>query len=80
MSRKISGQARPRVKRPLPDDYVCIAPAESLMVFDYLKGKDVDKRLVALHVHLCLRCQETVKNMKDIDEVLKEELLVEEVI
>jgi len=76
MSRKTTGQARPRVKQPLPDDYVCIAPSESLLVFDYLKGKVVDKRLVALHVNLCYRCQETVKSMKDIDEVLKE-LLVE---
>jgi len=69
--------ARPRLKQPLPDDYVCIAPEESLMVFDYLNGrKNVDKRLVALHVNLCDQCQETVKALKNIDESLKEQLLV----
>jgi hypothetical protein len=46
------------------------------MVLDYLRGhEDVDKRLVALHVHLCARCQETVMNLKDIDEALKETLV-----
>lgn len=85
MSRKISGPARPRVKQPLPEDFICIAPAESLMLFDYLKRrrKDIDKRLVAVHLHLCYQCQETAKDMKDIDEALlkelKELLVVEEV-
>ncbi len=76
MSRKKPGRIlRPRSK-PVPDEYVCIAPDESLMVLDYLRGhEDVDKRLVALHVHLCARCQETVMNLKDIDEALKETLV-----
>lgn len=79
MSRqKQHGQiTRPRPKQPLPEDFVCIAPEESLMVFDYLYGRrNVDKRLVALHVNLCDQCQENVKTLKNIDETLKEQLLV----
>lgn len=78
MSRqKQHGQmTRPRPKQALPDDFVCIAPEESIMVFDYLYGRNkVDKQLVALHVNLCDQCQENVKALKDIDEALKEELL-----
>lgn len=69
---KAGRASRQPSKRSLPTDYVCIAPEEALLVFDYLRGrKDVDERLVALHLHLCDRCQETVKNLKDIDEALK---------
>lgn len=79
MSRqKQHGQmTRPRPKQALPDDFVCIAPEESLMVFDYLYGrKNVDKKLVALHVNLCDQCQESVKALRDIDESLKEQLFL----
>jgi hypothetical protein len=69
---------RPRSKR-LPDDYLCIAPEESLMVFDYLRGReDVDKIIVAHHVHLCVRCQQTVMSLKDIDNARKSELMIAE--
>jgi hypothetical protein len=48
------------------------------MVFDFLRGRDdVDKRLIALHVHLCAQCQETIMNLKDIDEARKGELMLE---
>jgi hypothetical protein len=63
--------------RPLPDNYICIAPEESLMVFDYLRGReDVDKTLVALHVHLCLHCHETIMSLKDIDKARKDQLMM----
>jgi len=77
MSRNKSGRlVRPRSK-PVPDDFECIAPEESLIVFDFLRGRDdVDKRLAAIHVNLCAQCYETVMNLKDIDEARKEQLVV----
>lgn len=65
-----------RALKELPDDYECIAPDESELVFAYVRGhKEIDERLVTLHVHLCALCHETIKNMKDIDEAMRHALV-----
>jgi len=72
-SKRVSGAA----KRRLPDNYICIAPEESLMVFDYLNGRrDVDEKLVALHLNLCHQCQDTADSMRVLNEAVKERLAV----
>jgi hypothetical protein len=70
-SKPVNGTA----KRRLPDNYICIAPEESLMVFDYLNGRrDVDKKLVALHLNLCHQCQDAADSMRVMDDAVKERL------
>lgn len=71
-------RANGATKRRLPDNYICIAPEESLIVFDYLNGQrqDVDEKLVALHLNLCLQCQETADSLRVIDDAIKERLAV----
>ena len=65
----------PAPKRPLPNNYICIDPVESLMVFDYLNGRrEVDKNIVALHLNLCYQCQDAVETLRIIDDAIKEKL------
>lgn len=59
--------------RQLPDEYVCIAPDEAVQLFDYLNKADdkVDQELVAVHLGLCLHCQEAVAALTTLDSTLR---------
>ena len=50
---------------PIPDDYICVAPAEAVQLFDWLnrKGPESDKEIATLHLRLCLHCQEIVAKL-----------------
>jgi len=72
-------QSKPQPPQPLPNNYVCIAPEESQIVFNYLSGlEDADEAIVTLHVKLCARCQETIMRFQDIDRARKVQLRMAE--
>lgn len=62
-----------RRRRPLPEQYICIAPAEAPLVFDWLNGAGIeaDKELAEIHLKLCFHCQEAVARWMIVDEKFK---------
>jgi hypothetical protein len=59
-----------RRRRPLPEEYICIAPAEAPLVFDWLNGAgfEADKEFAEIHLKLCFHCQEAVARWMMLDE------------
>lgn len=79
MKRSKQSQSKPQPPQPLPNNYICIAPEESQIVFNYLIGQeDADEAIVTLHVKLCARCQETIMRFQDIDRAREVQLKVAE--
>jgi hypothetical protein len=61
-------------RRPLPKDFVCIAPDEIQYVLDFIRGlaDDHHKEVAKLHFHLCMHCQEMVAELRLINEAAKQ--------
>src|SRR5687767_14560932 len=59
-------KAVPASRRPLPKDFICIAPEEAKHVFDWLNGSihEHEKKIAKLHFQLCLHCQEAVAQLR----------------
>lgn len=62
-------------RRPLPKDFICIAPDEAGHVFDVINGsaQEHEKEIAKLHFHLCLHCQEAVARLHLIEESLSDD-------
>ena len=60
--------------RPLPKEYICIAPDEAQLVFDWLNGAAGEeiKEIAKVHLRLCFHCQEAVSNLMRIDEEFRD--------
>ena len=68
---KIKGSAgAKRRRRSLPKEYICIAPNDSQLVFDWLNGAcdAANKEAAEVHLRLCFHCQEAVARLMRIDE------------
>jgi hypothetical protein len=61
---------RRRGRRPLPTEFVCIAPDEIQYVLDFIRGlaDEHEKEIAKLHFHLCMHCQEMVAELRLIKE------------
>lgn len=62
--------------RELPAEYLCIDEDQAVLVFDYLNGADdkVDHEMVAVHLGLCYRCQESVAALIRLDASVRDRL------
>jgi|ERR1041384_1700694 hypothetical protein len=55
-------------RRPIPEQYICIAEDEAPEVFDWLNGvSDADQEIAEIHLRLCFHCQEAVATMMTLD-------------
>lgn len=63
-----------RRTRPLPEQFICIAPTEAPLVFDWLKGagSEAQNEIAEIHLRLCFQCQEAVITMMRLNSEFRE--------
>lgn len=74
-SRKKSAETEGE-KPEVPEDFICIDPAEKPQVFDFLTGLRQDvAELAFIHLRLCLHCRELAATVLKINKYLEPKLV-----